>query len=134
MSCIQCIFRAAPRAILRICSNYHCLPLHHIHLSVREPEKASLSYRGDSYRSCGSGMSSDVFWRGTSMKEIIFQNKLRVARAEKRISQGELADMVGVSRQTISSIENNQFCPSAKLALLLCIALDKSFEELFFFE
>lgn len=61
------------------------------------------------------------------------QNKLRVARAEKRISQGELADMVGVSRQTISSIENNQFCPSAKLALLLCIALDKKFEELFFF-
>lgn len=61
------------------------------------------------------------------------QNKLRVARAEKKISQGELADMVGVSRQTISSIENNQFCPSAKLALLLCIALDKKFEELFFF-
>lgn len=62
------------------------------------------------------------------------QNKLRVARAEKKISQGELADMVGVSRQTISSIENNQFCPSAKLALLLCIALDKKFEELFFFQ
>ena len=68
------------------------------------------------------------------MKEITFQNRLRVARAEKRISQGDLAEMVGVSRQTISSIENNQFCPSAKLALLLCIALDKSFEELFFFE
>ncbi len=68
------------------------------------------------------------------MKDIIFQNKLRVARAEKRISQGDLAEMVGVSRQTISSIENNQFCPSAKLALLLCIALDKHFEEIFFFE
>lgn len=62
------------------------------------------------------------------------QNKLRVARAEKKISQGELADMVGVSRQTISSIENNQFCPSARLALLLCVALDKKFEELFYFE
>ncbi len=62
------------------------------------------------------------------------QNRLRVARAEKKISQGELADMVGVSRQTISSIENNQFCPSAKLALLLCVALDKKFEDLFFFE
>ena len=57
-------------------------------------------------------------------KPLELQNKLRVARAEKKISQGELADMVGVSRQTISSIENNQFCPSAKLALLLCIALD----------
>lgn len=67
------------------------------------------------------------------MKDILFENKLRVARAEKRISQGDLAEMVGVSRQTISSIENNQFCPSAKLALLLCIALDKKFEELFFF-
>ena len=67
------------------------------------------------------------------MNDIIFQNKLRVARAEKRISQGELAEMVGVSRQTISSIENNQVCPSAKLALLICIALDKKFEELFYF-
>ena len=66
-------------------------------------------------------------------KPLELQNKLRVARAEKKISQGELADMVGVSRQTISSIENNQFCPSAKLALLLCITLDKRFEELFFF-
>ena len=66
-------------------------------------------------------------------KPLELQNRLRVARAEKKISQGELADMVGVSRQTISSIENNQFCPSAKLALLLCIALDKRFEELFFF-
>ena len=66
-------------------------------------------------------------------KPLELQNKLRGARAEKKISQGELADMVGVSRQTISSIENNQFCPSAKLALLLCIALDKKFEELFFF-
>ena len=67
------------------------------------------------------------------MNGIVFQNKLRIARAERRISQGELAEMVGVSRQTISSIENNQFCPSAKLALLLCIALDKKFEELFYF-
>lgn len=67
-------------------------------------------------------------------KPLELQNRLRVARAEKKISQGEFADMVGVSRQTISSIENNQFCPSAKLALLLCIALDKKFEELFFFE
>ncbi|MBS6547046.1 MAG: helix-turn-helix transcriptional regulator [Clostridiaceae bacterium] len=65
--------------------------------------------------------------------DLILQNRLRVARAEKRLSQGELASMVGVSRQTISSIENLQFCPSAKLALLLCIALDKNFEELFYF-
>lgn len=55
-------------------------------------------------------------------------------RADKRISQTDLADMVGVSRQTISSIENLQFVPSARLAYLICIALDKHFEEVFFFE
>lgn len=41
--------------------------------------------------------------------------------------------MVGVSRNTISSIETGQFNPAAKLALVLCIALDKKFEELFYF-
>jgi len=65
---------------------------------------------------------------------LILQNKLRVARAEKKLSQGDLAKLVSVSRQTISSIETGQFCPSAKLALLLCIALDKNFEELFYFD
>lgn len=62
------------------------------------------------------------------------QNRIRMWRAEKRISQGELAELVNVSRQTISSIENLQFCPSAKLALLICVALDKKFEEVFYFE
>ncbi len=42
--------------------------------------------------------------------------------------------MVGVSRQTINSIENTQYNPTAKLALLLCIALDCKFEDLFAFE
>lgn len=65
--------------------------------------------------------------------ELVLQNRLKVARAEKKISQGELAEMVGVSRQTISSIETGQFCPTARLALVLCIALDKKFEELFYF-
>ena len=52
---------------------------------------------------------------------------------EKSLSQSELAEMVGVSRNTISSIETGQFCPTAKLALILCIALDKKFEDVFFF-
>ena len=51
----------------------------------------------------------------------------------KKLSQSALADMVGVSRNTISSIETGQFNPTAKLALILCIALDKKFEELFYF-
>jgi len=66
--------------------------------------------------------------------EIVLKNKLKVARAEKDLSQSALAEMVGVSRNTISSIETGIFCPTAKLALILCIALDKKFEELFFFE
>jgi len=66
--------------------------------------------------------------------ELILKNRLKVARAEKNISQGELAENIGVSRQTISSIETGQFCPSAKLALVLCVALDKKFEELFYFD
>jgi putative transcriptional regulator len=65
--------------------------------------------------------------------EIILKNKLKVTRAEKELSQSALAELVGVSRNTISSIETGQFCPTAKLALILCIALDKKFEELFFF-
>lgn len=65
---------------------------------------------------------------------LVLLNRLKVARAERNISQGDLAKMVGVSRQTISSIENGQFNPTAKLALLLCIALDKKFEDLFYFE
>lgn len=66
--------------------------------------------------------------------QLKFNNKIRMWRAEKKISQADLADMVSVSRQTISSIENLQFCPSAKLAFLICIALDKKFEEVFYFE
>ena len=66
--------------------------------------------------------------------QLILLNNLKTARSEKKLSQGELAAMVGVSRQTISSIETGQFNPTAKLALLLCIALDKKFEELFYFE
>jgi len=66
--------------------------------------------------------------------KLILRNRIRVARAEKRISQDELAKMVGASRQTISSIENGAFNPSAKLALIICIALEKKFEELFYFE
>lgn len=67
-------------------------------------------------------------------EKLILKNDLKAARAERKISQSQLADMVGVSRNTISSIETGQFNPTAKLALILCIALDKKFEELFFFD
>ncbi len=64
---------------------------------------------------------------------LILQNKLKEARSEKGLSQAALAKLVGVSRNTISSIETGQFNPTAKLALILCIALDKKFEDLFYF-
>lgn len=66
-------------------------------------------------------------------EELKLKNRLKKARSEKNLSQAQLAEMVGVSRNTISSIETGQFNPTAKLALILCIALDKKFEELFFF-
>lgn len=65
---------------------------------------------------------------------MIVKNNLKDIRAEKGLSQAQLAEMVGVSRNTISSIETGQFSPTAKLALVLCIALDKKFEELFYFD
>ena len=65
--------------------------------------------------------------------KLILKNTLKEARAERGLSQQELASLVGVSRNTISSIETGQFNPTAKLALILCIALDKKFEELFYF-
>ena len=66
-------------------------------------------------------------------EQLVLKNRLKEARTEQNLSQQQLADMVGVSRNTISSIETGQFNPTAKLALILCIALDKRFEELFYF-
>ena len=70
--------------------------------------------------------------RGTD--KLILKNRLKEARTEAGMSQTQLAEAVGVSRNTISSIETGQFNPTAKLALILCIALDKKFEDLFYFD
>lgn len=66
-------------------------------------------------------------------EELKLKNNLKKVRIEKGMSQQKLADLIGVSRNTISSIETGQFNPTAKLALILCVALDKKFEELFYF-
>lgn len=66
-------------------------------------------------------------------KELVLRNNLKELRTEKKLSQSELAEIVGVSRNTISSIETGQYQPTAKLALTICIALDKKFEDVFYF-
>ena len=68
------------------------------------------------------------------MKELILRNRLKQARTAMHLSQTQLAELVGVSRNTISSIETGQFNPTAKLALILCIALEQKFEDLFYFD
>ena len=67
------------------------------------------------------------------MNELILKNNLKEIRTKKKLSQKDLADMVGVSRNTISSIETGQYSPTAKLALTIAIALDKKFEDIFYF-
>ena len=64
---------------------------------------------------------------------LVLKNRVKEARAELGYSQEQLAEMVGVSRNTISSIETGHFSPTAKLALVLCVALNKKFEEIFYF-
>ena len=59
------------------------------------------------------------------------KNFLRVERAIKNITQGELADLIGVSRQTINTIESNKYVPSTVLALKIARVFEKKVEEIF---
>jgi putative transcriptional regulator len=61
-------------------------------------------------------------------------NRVRVGRAERGLSQDGLARAVGVSRQTISSIETGQYTPSALLAFRVARALDTPIDRLFWLE
>lgn len=61
-------------------------------------------------------------------------NKIRVLRAEKNWTQDQLSNKVGATRQTISAIENKEFNPSTKLALLITRAFDADFEDVFFLD
>ena len=68
------------------------------------------------------------------MPKFRLRNRLKVARAEKNLSQEQLAALAGVTRQTISSIETGQYNPSALLALVLALRLGKRVEDLFSLE
>lgn len=62
------------------------------------------------------------------------KNRLKEFRQAKGLTQTQLAERVGSSKNTISSIETSQFCPTAYLAALLCIALECKFEDLFYLD
>ena len=57
--------------------------------------------------------------------------RLKSARAAKDLSQEELANVVGVSRQTISAIEKGDYNPTIRLCMSICKALDRTLDELF---
>lgn len=59
------------------------------------------------------------------------KNRIRVARAEVRMTQQHLADEAGVSRQTINAIESGRFVPSTVLALKIARIFSRPVEELF---
>ena len=60
--------------------------------------------------------------------------KLKAASAAKDLSQQALADIVGVSRQTVNAIEKGDYNPSIKLCISICKALDRTLDELFWEE
>jgi putative transcriptional regulator len=62
------------------------------------------------------------------------KNNIRVERAIKNITQADLADQVGVSRQTINTIESNKYVPSTVLALKISRIFGKPLEEIFILE
>ncbi|MEJ2749878.1 MAG: helix-turn-helix transcriptional regulator [Anaerolineae bacterium] len=68
------------------------------------------------------------------MKDFIIGNRLKLARVEKNLTQQELADLVGVTRQTIGLIEAGKYNPTLKLCLLLTRVTGKSLDELFWIE
>ena len=64
-------------------------------------------------------------------KELKMNNKIRVARAEARMTQQQLAEAAGVSRQTINAIESGKFVPSTVLALKMAKIFNRPVEEIF---
>ena len=59
------------------------------------------------------------------------ENIIRLKRKEKKLTQEELANLAGVTRQTILAIENDKYDPTLKLAMMLAKILDTTVDELF---
>lgn len=65
------------------------------------------------------------------MQELAFENKVKLARVEKQMTQEDLADAVGVTRQTIGLIEAGKYNPTLKLCLAIAHVTNKSLDDLF---
>ena len=66
------------------------------------------------------------------MDEITVGNRVKLARVEADLTQQQLADRIGVTRQTIGLIEAERYNPTIQLCLLIAHATDKSLNELFY--
>ena len=64
----------------------------------------------------------------------MINEKLKKARLDKNLSQGELAKQIGVARQTINMIERGEYNPSLQLCIKICKALDRTLDQLFWEE
>lgn len=71
---------------------------------------------------------------GMAKKKYSFDSKIHIYRATKRMSQQELADLVGVSRQTIIQLERNRYNPSMLLAYSIAKVFEVAIEDLFDFK
>lgn len=65
------------------------------------------------------------------MEEVVMKNKLKIYRAMKNITQEELADKIGVSRQTVNAIESDKYLPSLGLAFKIVNIFKVSIEDIF---
>jgi putative transcriptional regulator len=83
----------------------------------------------------GSTANNRLLGEGIVMNSHLnLKNNLKQYRQAKNYTQRQLAEMIGATKNTISSIETGQFCPTAYLAALLCTALDCKFEDLFYLD
>ena len=68
------------------------------------------------------------------MQNTVKNKKMKIARLERDMSQGDLANIVGVTRQTIGLIESGNYNPTLKLCIAICRALGKTLDDLFWEE
>lgn len=64
----------------------------------------------------------------------VLKNNIKDIRIEKNLTQQELAELIGTSRQSIIALEKGKYCPTAKLAWVICAVLEVKFEDLFWME